>query len=135
MTVGLRAIIALLTESANAVSSAATQLTAVAEQSSEATSQIALTIQQVANGTAQQSQSINRTAASVEQMGRAIDGIAGGAQEQANPRNQPSWRPTAAFSRGRRYPRTSPLETGILIVVDFLNPQIHDERRRAELTE
>jgi methyl-accepting chemotaxis protein len=83
MTTELRAIIALLTESANAVSSAATQLTAVAEQSGEATSQIALTIQQVANGTAQQSQSVTRTAASVENMSRAIDGIAGGAQEQA----------------------------------------------------
>jgi hypothetical protein len=58
-----------------------------------------------------------------------------GAQEGAHHKNQPSWRPPAESSRGRRYPRTSPLETGILIVVDFLNSQIHDERRRAELTE
>jgi hypothetical protein len=28
-----------------------------------------------------------------------------------------------------------PLETGFLIVVDFFNSQIHDERRRTELTE
>ena len=58
-----------------------------------------------------------------------------GTQERADHKNQRSWRPAAAFSRGRRYPRTPALETGIPIVVDFLNSQIHDERRRAELTE
>jgi methyl-accepting chemotaxis protein len=83
MITGLRAVIGLMADSANAVSSAAAQLAAVAEQSSEATEQIARTIQQVANGTTQQAQSVNRTAASVEQMSHAIDGIAAGAQEQA----------------------------------------------------
>ena len=58
-----------------------------------------------------------------------------GAQERTHHKNQSSWRPAAAFSRGRRYPRTPSLVTGILIVVDFLNSQIHDERRRTELTE
>ena len=58
-----------------------------------------------------------------------------GAHKLANHENHPSWRPAAAFSRGRWYPRTPSLVTGILIVVDFLNSQIHDERRRTELTE
>ena len=57
------------------------------------------------------------------------------AREQANPENRRSWRPATAFSRARRYPRTPALMKGILIVVDFLNSQIHDERRRAVLTE
>jgi len=58
-----------------------------------------------------------------------------GTEQRANHKNQRSWRPAAAFSRGRRYPRTPTLETGILIVVNFLNSQIYVERRRTELTE
>jgi hypothetical protein len=53
-----------------------------------------------------------------------------GAQERANLKIRRSWRLAAAFSQGRWYPRTPALKTGNLIVVDFLNSQIHDERRR-----
>jgi len=53
----------------------------------------------------------------------------------ADHRNRRSWRPAAAFSRERPYPKASPLETGILIFVDCLNSEIHVEGRRLALTE
>jgi hypothetical protein len=57
------------------------------------------------------------------------------AQERADQKYQRSWRLAAAFSRGRRYPRTPPLETGTLIVAECLNSEIHVEGRRSPLTE
>jgi methyl-accepting chemotaxis protein len=83
MITGLRTIIGLLDESAEAVSSAAIQLDAVAGQSSEATSQITVTIQQVATGSSKQSESVSYTIASAEPMNRIIEDIAKGAREQA----------------------------------------------------
>ncbi|MEI6289789.1 MAG: methyl-accepting chemotaxis protein [Chloroflexota bacterium] len=83
MIAGLQQVIGQVTQSANAVAGAATQLASASEQSGEATNQIATTIQQVARGTTEQSEGVTRTAESVEQMSRAIDGVARGAQEQA----------------------------------------------------
>ena len=83
MIAGLKKVIGQVSESANAVATASTQLSSAAEQTGEATSQIATTIQQVAKGTMEQTNGVTHTAESVEQMGRAIDGVARGAQEQA----------------------------------------------------
>ncbi len=90
MISGLRETVTQVAEGANAVTSAASQLTVAAEYSGEVTNQIATTIQQVALGAAQQTAGITKTSASVEQMGRAIDGVAKGAQEQAKAISQAS---------------------------------------------
>ena len=90
MIAGLRDAVSQVAESANAVSSAASQLASASEQSGDATRQIATTIQQVALGTAQQTEGVTKTSGSVEQMGRAIDGVARGAQEQARAISQAS---------------------------------------------
>jgi methyl-accepting chemotaxis protein len=90
MIAGLRDVIGMVAQSANAVSSASAQLAAASEQSGQATSQIATTIQQVALGTAQQTAGVTKTSGAVEQMGRAIDGVAKGAQEQARAITQAS---------------------------------------------
>ena len=90
MIAGLRDAVSQVAESANAVSSAASQLASASEQSGDATRQIATTIQQVALGTAQQTEGVTKTSGSVEQMGRAIDGVARGAQEQAKAISQAS---------------------------------------------
>ncbi len=83
MILNLQKVIGQLTDNANSVASAASQLAKASEQSGEATSQIATTIQQVAKGTAEQTEGVTKTAGSVEQMSRAIEGVAKGAQEQA----------------------------------------------------
>ena len=83
MIAGLRSVIGQVTESAQTVSVAASQLASASDQSGKATNQIATTIQQVASGTTQQSEEVSKTSGSVEQMGRAIEGVAKGAQEQA----------------------------------------------------
>ncbi len=83
MIAGLRSVIGQVTESAETVSIAASQLASASDQSGKATNQIATTIQQVAAGTTQQSEEVSKTSGSVEQMGRAIEGVAKGAQEQA----------------------------------------------------
>lgn len=83
MIASLRSVIGQVTESAESVSAAASQLASASDQSGKATNQIATTIQQVAKGTTQQSEEVNKTSGSVEQMGRVIEGVAKGAQEQA----------------------------------------------------
>jgi methyl-accepting chemotaxis protein len=83
MIAELRSIIGQVSESAETVSAAASQLASASDQSGKATNQIATTIQQVALGTTQQSEDVAKTSSSVEQMGRAIEGVAKGAQEQA----------------------------------------------------
>ncbi len=83
MLTNLKQSISSVAESADAVSSASTQLAAAAVQAGQATNQITITVQQVAKGTTQQSESVTRTAGSVEEMSRAIDGVAKGAQEQS----------------------------------------------------
>ncbi|MCP4537017.1 MAG: HAMP domain-containing protein [Chloroflexi bacterium] len=83
MTANLRALVGQVTNSANNVGAASTQLTASAVQSAEAANQAAATIQQVAQGTAQQTQSVTQATTTVEQVSRAIEGVARGAQEQA----------------------------------------------------
>ncbi len=83
MVDSLRTAIRQVSESAETVSAAASQLASASDQSGKATNQIATTIQQVALGTTQQSEDVAKTASSVEQMGRAIEGVAKGAQEQA----------------------------------------------------
>ena len=90
MIVGLRKVIGQVSDSANSVASAASQLAKASEQSGEATNQIAITIQQVAKGTAEQTEGVTKTAGSMEQMSRAIDGVAKGAQEQATAVTQAS---------------------------------------------
>ncbi len=83
MTANLRELVDQVTDTANSVGVASTQLSAAAEQAGSATGQITATIQQVAQGTAQQSNSVNETANSIDQMARAFEGVAKGAQEQA----------------------------------------------------
>jgi Methyl-accepting chemotaxis protein len=83
MICGLQSVIGQVAESAEALSTAASQLAVTSDQSGCATSQIASTIQQVALGITQQSQDFNRTSNSIEQMDRTIAGVARGAQEQA----------------------------------------------------
>lgn len=90
MIASLRALVGRVTQSANSVNMASTQLANAAGQAGQAASQIAATIQQVAKGTQDQAESINATAVSVEQMSRAIDGVAKGAQEQAGAVNTAS---------------------------------------------
>ncbi len=84
MVDNLRATIFRLTESANSVGIAASELSSAAAQAGQATSQIATTIQQVAKGTQDQASAVTKTASSVEQMTQAIEGVAKGAQEQSN---------------------------------------------------
>jgi methyl-accepting chemotaxis protein len=84
MVASLKALITLVIQSANNLTTASGHLARTSSQSGEAASQIATTIQQVAKGTTEQTASVTRTAGSVEQMTRAIDGVARGAQEQAN---------------------------------------------------
>jgi methyl-accepting chemotaxis protein len=90
MIAGLRSVIGQVSESAESVSTAASQLASASDQSGKATNQIATTIQQVASGTTQQSEEVSKTSSSVEQMGRAIEGVAKGAQEQAKAITQAS---------------------------------------------
>ncbi len=84
MTTTLRQSITRVSENAQSLKAASTELAQAAVQAGTATNQIAATVQQVAKGLAQESGSISQTAASVEQMGRAIIGVARGAQEQAD---------------------------------------------------
>jgi len=83
MICGLQSVIGQVTESAEGVSAAASQLATASDQSGHATNQIATTIQQVALGTTQQSEDVSRTSSSIEQMGRTIESVARGAQAQA----------------------------------------------------
>ncbi|MCP4536576.1 MAG: HAMP domain-containing protein [Chloroflexi bacterium] len=84
MIADLRNLIGQVTDSANNVSAASSQLTASADQSAQAANQVANTIQQVAQGTAQQTESVTTATTTVEQVARAIEGVARGAQEQAS---------------------------------------------------
>jgi len=79
----LRDTVISVSENADQVNLASSQLAAASNQASAAVGQIATTIQQVAKGTSQQSEAASTTAASMEQMRRSIDGVARGAQEQA----------------------------------------------------
>ena len=79
---GLQSVIGQVTESAAAVSAAASQLASASEQSGRATNQIVTTIQQVAIGATQQTEHVNMTYGSIGLMGHIIDGVAKGAQEQ-----------------------------------------------------
>lgn len=83
MIKNLREMINQVSQNADSLSAASTQLSSAAIQSGQATSQIAITVQQIAKGTSEQSNSISKTVAAVEQTNQAIDGLAKGAQEQS----------------------------------------------------
>ncbi len=83
MVNGLREIIRQVSESAETVSVAASQLASASGESGKATNQIATTIQQVAQGTIQQSREVANTSSSVEQMNRVIKDVAQDARKQA----------------------------------------------------
>ena len=83
MITNLQKTITEVSENANALAAASSQLAVAANQAGQATSQIATTVQQVAKGTTEQTVSITKTASSVEQMTKAIEGVAEGAQEQS----------------------------------------------------
>jgi methyl-accepting chemotaxis protein len=82
MVIDLRKLVGRVSENANDLAVASSQLATSAAQAGEATNQIAATVQQIASGASQQSESVNRTAISVEQMNHAIEGVARGAQDQ-----------------------------------------------------
>jgi methyl-accepting chemotaxis protein len=90
MLAGLQKVVSQVAENAQAVSSAASQLSISSEQSGQAANQIASTIQQVALGTTQQSQEASKTFSSVEQVNGAIREVAKGAQQQAQAVNKAS---------------------------------------------
>jgi len=87
---GLREIITQVSESAEAVSVAASQLATAAGESKEATNLIAMVFQEVAVGTDQQSNEVSKTTSSVEQMNHVIADVAQGAAEQAQAIHQAS---------------------------------------------
>jgi methyl-accepting chemotaxis protein len=83
MTENLRTLMRQVSENADHLSEASTQMATAAGQAGQATNQISTTIQQVARGITQQTESVNKMTSSIEQMGYAIDGVAKGAQEQS----------------------------------------------------
>jgi len=84
MIASLRRSLGEISNNAESLSAASTQLASAANQAGQATTQISATIQQVAKGTADQAQAITKTASAIEQMSQAIQGVAKGAQEQSN---------------------------------------------------
>jgi methyl-accepting chemotaxis protein len=84
MIASLHTSLAEVTEKANLLDSASSQLAQAASQAGQATSQISSTIQQVAQGISQEAQAIAQTSNSIDQMTRAIQGVSKGAVEQAN---------------------------------------------------
>ncbi len=83
MTFKLRVLIGEVSQNAENLGAASSQLASAATQSGHATNQIAVTVQQVAKGTSDQANAMAKTTLAVEQMTQAIDGVAKGAQEQS----------------------------------------------------
>jgi methyl-accepting chemotaxis protein len=79
----LRVQTAQITDSADTLRQASTQLAAASQQAGQVTGQIANAIQQVAYGATKQSQSVTETSNSVKQMGASVHDVARGAQAQA----------------------------------------------------
>jgi len=79
----LRNLVSKVTDNANQVEHASSNLADSAYQAGQATNQIATTVQQVAKGTGDQAAAISNTAFSVEHMSKAIEGVAKGAEEQS----------------------------------------------------
>jgi len=114
----LRQSIGDITDNANNLSAAASQLADAADQAGQATNQINITIQQVARGTSDQASGVNKTASATEQMTKAIEGVAKGAQEQS-----------LAISRAAEI--TSQMNTAILQVAGNIK-EVSEESKNSE---
>ncbi len=83
MTVDLRALVRQVAESADNMSQAAGQITAVADQAGRSAGQIGVVVRQVADGADCQADSAAQTAQAVAQVSQSIAAVAQGTRDQA----------------------------------------------------